>query len=87
MTFAEQFLVITLSAFLAIFLILAIIVLVKVNQVMDHVKNIISKAEHIADQAEHVTSFFHKTAGPVAASRIIAGIISSIKQAKSHKEK
>lgn len=78
-TVVEQILLIILSTVLAVSLILSIVVLVKINQIMTHIRNITAKAEQIADQAEHVSSFFSKSAGPIAASKIVATIINSLK--------
>lgn len=82
---AEQFLVIVLSAALAIFLVLGIMVLIKVNQILKHLRYITEKAEHIADKAEAVTEFFQKTAGTTAITNLISNIVSSFKQHKTNK--
>lgn len=85
MNTTEQILLIILSAALTVFLIFGIIVLIKLNKVMGHINNITAKAEKIADQAEHFSSFFSKSAGPVAATKIVANIIGSLKSKDKEK--
>lgn len=70
----EQVLLIILSSFLAIFLILSVVVLVKLLQIFNHIKKIIEKAEKIADKAEVVSSFFERTASPIAVTKLISNI-------------
>lgn len=71
-------LVIILSLFLAIFLIVGIVLLVKIVQIVKQVKHIIQQAEQVADRAEHISAFFEKTATPVALLKLVANISDSI---------
>lgn len=72
---AQTILVIMLSTFLAIFLIVGIAVLLKVKELLEHLKNITEKAERIADKAENIGQFFKFTAGPVAITKLLSNII------------
>jgi hypothetical protein len=87
MNTAEQVLVIMLASALAVFLVLGIVVLVKVVQILNHVRAITEKAEHIAEQAEAVGAFFQKTAGPVALGKLISNITDHLFQAKDAKKR
>lgn len=78
-TTTEQMLLIILSATLAMFLIISIIIGIKTIQILNHVKSIIAKAEQIADKAESVTEFFQKTAAPVAIGRLLSNIFNATK--------
>lgn len=82
MTFAENFLVVVLAATLAIFLIAGIVLLVKLNQIANSIKNITDKAAKLADQAEHVGEFFQKTASTTAIAKLISNIVHSIRKEK-----
>lgn len=81
-TTTEQMLLIILSATLAMFLIISIIIGIKTIQILNHVKSIITKAEQIADKAESVTEFFQKTAAPVAIGRLLSNIFNATKDRK-----
>ncbi len=82
---AEKILLIILGSVLAIFLILAIVLTVKIIEIVQHVKRIIEKAEDIADKAEAVGDFFKKTAGPIAVGRLFTNIAESMFKRKSNK--
>lgn len=71
---AETILVIILSSCLAIFLILAIIVAVKVIKILNQLKEISDKAEQIADKAETAAAFITKAAGPAMVGKLLASI-------------
>ncbi len=73
-----KILVIVLSATLAIFLILGIVLIIKLIQVANGIKHITQKAEQIADKAEAVTEFFEQAAAPVAIGRLIGNITDMI---------
>jgi hypothetical protein len=79
---AETILVIILSTTLAIFLVLGIIALVKINHILDHVNKITEKAEKLADQAEHVGDFLKNTTTSAAITKIVASAISGFKRTK-----
>ncbi len=67
-------LAIILSTFLAIFLILSIVLLVKIIKIVKQIKRIIDQAEQVADKAEHIAAFFEKTATPVALLKLVSNI-------------
>lgn len=73
-------LVIILAVALAIFLILAIVITVKLIQVVKSIKRITDYAEKVADRADHISDFFEKTATPVAIAKLIANISDSFKK-------
>lgn len=80
---AEQILVVILSATLAVFLVIGIIALLKLNQILEHVKNITAKAEKLADQAEHIGDFFKNTTASAAIGKLVANVITSLKHSKN----
>lgn len=67
-------LVVILSVMLALFLLLSIILLVRFIQISKQVKRIVDQAEEIADKAEEITTFFEKTATPVAILKLVANV-------------
>lgn len=69
-----QILVIILSTTLAIFLVLAIVLIVKLIQVANAIKHITTKAEEIVDRAEEVSEMFQRTAAPLAVGRLLSNI-------------
>lgn len=71
---SESILLIILASFLALFLVLGCIVLIKVIQVLNHLKSISEKAEKLADSAEHVGEFFKYSAGPAALAKLLSSI-------------
>ncbi len=76
----ERVLLIILSATLAIFLLLAIAAAVLVIKILKQIRVIVEKAENIADKAETLSSFFQKSAGPVAIGRFITNMAEAIFQ-------
>lgn len=70
----EQFLVVILATFLALFLILAIALTVLLIKVTRTIKRITDKAERLADKAEAVGEFFEHAAAPMALGRMIATV-------------
>ena len=60
MNSTEKILVIFLSTALAVLLVLSIVAVIKLIQVLNHIKRITAKAEDIADKAEAVGEFFQK---------------------------
>jgi hypothetical protein len=79
MNTSEDVLVIILSVFLAIFLLLGIVALVKAIQLLNKLKHIAQTAEQIADKAEAASEFFQKAASRVAISKFVSNIIHSVK--------
>lgn len=72
MEMSEKILVIFLSGALLIFLVLGIVVLTKIIQIANHVKQIIEKAERIADKAESFSDFLERASTPLAIGRMLA---------------
>lgn len=77
--------VVVLSAFLTLFLLVGIFALVKINQILRHLRNITEKAEKLADHAEHVGDFFSKTATSAAITNLVSNIVSTVRGHKSGK--
>ncbi len=73
-----RILVIFLSSALAVFLVLGIVALVKVIQILHHLKRISEKAEKLADQAEAVGEFFQRNARPLAIGRLLSNIAETV---------
>lgn len=71
---SDRTLVIILAVALAIFLVLSILALVKIIQILGHIKRITEKAANLADKAEAVGEFLERAATPLALSRIMANV-------------
>ena len=86
---AETILVIILSSFLAIFLLLGIILLVKAIKIADQVKRITDKAEAMVDRAESIGEFFRKASSSFAVGRVLSSIASTMfnRSSKSGKKR
>jgi hypothetical protein len=69
-----KILVIILSSTLALFLILAIILTIKLIQVANHLKVLVVKAEALTEKAGHIGELFQKSAAPMAIGRLLANI-------------
>jgi hypothetical protein len=82
MNTASEVLLIIVSSVLSLFLLAGIVALVKIIQVLNHIKRITEKAESIADKAEAVSEFFEKTAGPAAIMKLVGNIMHSFKVKK-----
>lgn len=82
MNTSEQILVIFLSTFLALFLLIGVIVLIKTLQVINSIKRITDKAEEIANKAEAVSEFFQASAGPAALGKLVSNIIQTVRENK-----
>ena len=84
---AEQVLVVILSGFLALFLLLGIITLALTIKLLKQLRQITAHAETIAEKAEAVTTMVGKAAGPMAISKLLLGIIESVRsQTKGKKD-
>ncbi len=79
-TTTEQWLLIILSAALAVFLILGITVLIYTVQIMQRLKRVAERAEDIADSVEETAEMFRKGSGPVSFIKVIAQIINAAKK-------
>lgn len=75
-----EVIVIILSIFLGLFLIVSIILVTRVIEILKTVKRITDHAEQVVDKAEHISTFFEKTATPVALIKLIANMSESFKK-------
>jgi hypothetical protein len=86
MNTTEHVLLIMLSAFLALFLLLAIWVLVEALVLMRKAQHLMERAEKAVASAEAAVSVIKKTAGPLGLMRA-ARLLFDLVQHKNHKEK
>ena len=86
MNTAAEVLLIIVSATLALFLLIGIVVLIKLLQLVNTLKRIADTAEKLADSAEAVGNFFRKTTGPVALGTFVTNMVESVVKHKRHKE-
>lgn len=75
---AEEILVIILSSFLALFLLLGIVILVKSIQIINSLKRITDKAEKIVDKAENIGEFFQRTTSSLAIGRLLTQVANAV---------
>ncbi len=80
-------LVIILSITLAILLVLAIVLMVALIKLVNKLREIGRKAEEVMDDVEAVSSFFRKSAGPVAITGMLSNIVSKVTELKDKKGK
>jgi hypothetical protein len=73
-------LIIIVSAALSVFLIVAILLVVKLIQITKSLKRIAQKAENIANSADALGSFFRRAATPVALGRFITNIFDAVRK-------
>ena len=83
---SSDILLIVLGVMLAIFLALGIAFLIYLLKLISTLKRLSDRLEHIAHNAESVSTFFKNSAGPLAATKIIAGLIESFRGRKQDKE-
>jgi hypothetical protein len=85
----EQFLVIILATFLAIFLLLAIALLALLIKLVKTINRITDKAESLANKAEAVGEFFEHAATPMAVGRALTTIVEKFfsKKHSAHESK
>ncbi len=72
---SEQILVVFLSVTLAVMLIVAIVVLYKLQQLIADVRRIVQKAESLTDKAGDVANFFQNTTVTGAIVKIISNVM------------
>ena len=85
---AVEILVIFISVTLGIFLFLAIIVAVKIIQILNHLKTISEKAEQIADSAESIGEFFKHGAQSMSIVKLLHNVHETVfKKSKGGKNK
>jgi hypothetical protein len=70
----ERVLVVILASALAVFLVLAIVIAIKVIQILNKAQKIAEQAEVIADKASTAASMLKSAAGPLAILKIFTGI-------------
>lgn len=85
MNTSERVLVVILSGFLAIFLLLSIMLLIKLLQITKQLKEIADKAREVADNVESASEMFRKTAGPLALGRFFVNIADNVMKHKRGK--
>lgn len=78
-------LVFIISILLIIILTITVLILVKLYKLSNHAKHITEQAANIVDRADSVSSFFKKTAGPVALVKLISNIAEAINKKGSKK--
>lgn len=83
---AYEVLVLILATTLAVFLILAIIAAVKLNQILDQVKVITDKTERFIDKAETVGEFISSLTVPTLLGTIIGSVGETMKKRKGKRE-
>ncbi len=83
---AFEILVVILSAALAVFLVLGIILIIICIKIANRIKRISEKAEAISGKAENIADFLSKSAVPLAAGKIIA-VITEVFNVRSGKRK
>ena len=84
------FLTVVLSIFLAIFLLLGIIFLVRAIQIANRFKEITDTTHKILGKIDNIADVLKKTSGSFAIGKAVTKIVdhlSSNKQDKSHKDK
>lgn len=81
-----EILVVIMSSLLTIILLLVIFVLVKIAKVSKSVNKITSRAESLVDRADHISSFFEKTATPVALIKLVSNISDAFSSKKRRKK-
>ncbi len=79
---AERVLIIILASTLSVFLVVAIIALIKVIQIFDSIKRITQKAEKLTEGAEAIGEFFKDVNGDLALSRLVHNIAHFVKRKK-----
>lgn len=82
---AYGILVIILSTTLAILLVLCIIIASYVIKLMKKIQIITDKANEVMDDVEVVSSYFRKTAGPVAMTGFLSNIVSKVAEMTNKK--
>lgn len=83
---AQQILVIILASALAVFLILAITVVVLVIRLLQKLRLIADKAEKVVETAGSLGDMFKKTTGTVGLFRFVQSVVGMVQQKRSNKE-
>lgn len=85
MNTAEQILVVILSSFLALFILLGIILIVKLIHLTDKLKEIADTAHEVANNVEAASEMLKKTAGPLALGKFFVNIADTVMKHKRGK--
>lgn len=85
MTTAAEILVIIVSVVLAIFLVLFCVALIYVIRLQRRVNGIVNKAEKVAGSMESAASAFERSAGPIAAIKLVSNIVSHLNRQRKEK--
>ncbi len=82
MTMTESILLIILSVFLALFLGLAIALMVVSIKLVKSLKQIVAKAEMIVDSVETAAEVVKNASGPIATLRVLKNIVDLVQRKK-----
>lgn len=74
MNVTEQILLITLAAFLALFLILAVFLTIQLIRLVKSMNVVAEKAREVMGNVESASEMFKKTAGPLAVGRFFVNM-------------
>jgi hypothetical protein len=85
MNTAEQILIVTLAAFLALFLLLAIVLISKLIALANKLNSIADTAREVASNVESATEMLKRTAGPVAVGRFFMNVADTVMKHKGRK--
>lgn len=85
MNTAESILVIILASFLAIFLFVGIVLVVKITKLVEAMKEIAEKARDVVDNVESASEMLRKSAGPLALGRLFVNLADAIRKHKKGK--
>jgi cell division protein FtsB len=85
MSTAESILVITLAAFLALFLFLSIILVANLIKLTKKLQEVADKAHQIVDNVENVADIFKRSAGPFALGRFFMNLVETVTKHKKEK--
>lgn len=75
---AFEILVVILSITLAIFLVLAIILVFNFIKISQTVRSIVNKADSVMDDVESAAEFFKKTSVPIGITSLVSNIVSKV---------
>lgn len=84
---AQQFLVIVLSATLAIFLVLAIVAIIFIIRVLSALRRVAERAEKVVQSAEAVGDMIKNVTGPASIMRFARTILETVSSHKQAKDK
>jgi cell division protein FtsB len=86
MTTAENILVIFLSAALAVFLLLAILISIQILKLTRILRDIAERAERVVSSAEAVGRIFRKSSAPVSLVQFVRSVSDIVAEHKQKKE-